>query len=324
MSELDQRMREIQKAELKAGMEQIVQKYRKPEDTNASDLAPVPEETSGTKSSEYTPEEQKAIAKGWKPEYQGEDRVDAKTFLDRSPFFERINSQKKEIQQQKEALQALTEHFQQKTRDEVNSALAQKEAERLALIKEGNVEATRAKETEMRRLHEEAQKTANLTRQKPPQAPASKEEVLAQKPKEVQDFYNKYKNDWFNDRTPENLEMSDAASTVNDLLVRSYQRRGVIVDMPTHLKNVEEALKKQYPHRFKNQSQDLPPAVGRSTASGSSTPSGNSLIAQLTPFQLQVARKVEAASRGRDGKIRMTVEDYAKKLQKEGKLGKRN
>lgn len=285
-----------------------------------------PQELSQEGQIEYSEVEKKAMEKGWRPDYEGEGKVDAQTYLDRSPFFERINSQKKEIQAQKEALAALTEHFAQRRQEEINEALAQKEAERLALYKEGNVEAGVQKEIEMRKLHEAAQKDPILSKKLSQPQTQTNDEILASKPKEVQDFYNKYKNDWFNGNTPENRVMVNTANRISDTLMSNYAIQGIQVSMADHMREVERRMKSEFPQRFGNPNQSLPNAMGRSTSSGSTRPtqsSGQSLVSRMTDLQIKVAKMVENVSRDkRTGKPSMTVEDYARKLDREGKLKK--
>ena len=80
---------------------------------------------------EYTEAEQKAMEKGWKPESEwtgpSEEWRSAKEYLDRSSFFEKINSQKKELeemrrfqQEAKEHLRKLREHQEQERLDRLN------------------------------------------------------------------------------------------------------------------------------------------------------------------------------------------------------------
>lgn len=111
---------------------------------------------------EYTPEESKALANGWKPktEWGGpeDEWVPARQFNKNGELFGRINSQKNKIQSLEQKVNALAAHNAKVYETGYKDAIDKLKAERRLALREGDPEAVEAIEERIEKVeHERAQ-----------------------------------------------------------------------------------------------------------------------------------------------------------------------
>lgn len=205
----------------------------------------------GTDSQEpqYTPTEQKALDMGWKPksEFTGneEDFVDAKEFIGRQQFFDKISHQSREIKELRNALESFKTHYNTVREVEYERALATLKNSRKEALREGDADKFDALDDEIKTVERQA---AAIREQKAGPTPS-------QPPAEFQEWVSQ--NPWYNS-TKYMREFAD------ELGLRLHSE-----GMPPAkvLREVEKAVKNEFPQKFRNQNKDDAPNV-ESGASG--------------------------------------------------------
>jgi hypothetical protein len=205
---------------------------------------------------EYTAIEQKAMELGWRPkaEFEGgeEDFIEAKEFVRRQPLFEKISQQSREIKEVRKALEALKTHYTTVKETEYTRALNQLKEARKTAISEGDGERFDALDQEIKTVEGQVEAIKE-----------AKEQPLVQDTQvhpEFQAWLNQ--NKWFT----ETKYMRDWAEEYGQHL----HARGA---SPSEvLKQVSQAVKKEFPHKFTNPNKQTAPNVeSGGKSSGSST-----------------------------------------------------
>lgn len=215
------------------------------------------ENIENTEVKQYSDIEQRALEMGWKPreDYNGaeEDFIDAKEFVNRKPLFDKIESQSKQIKAVSKALEALKQHYTKVQETEFNRALTQLKAARKNALNEGD--GDRFEEADNAIKHVEAQVQAL---QETAQTPAVQTEEIHP---EFQAWTSK--NPWYNNTR----YMREFADDVG----MQFARQGLT---PSEvLVKVEQAVRKEFPHKFTNPNKGNAPEVGSSRRE-----SGNNII----------------------------------------------
>lgn len=266
--------------------------------------------------SRYTETEQKAMEQGWKPDYEGDNRVDAKEYLARGTFFKKIADLKKEVQESKQLFKHTADHIQKIERAAYDRARTALLAERDDAIDTGDRAAVHQVEEKIRAQDE--QYVRNTL-----QEPVKTE---PQQPPEVQDFLERNKS-WCNEDTEENAKMvaqvNEIATFVgkgNEKMVAELVGIKLPTDRPLSVQEkidlVEATIKKSYPHRFENSNREKPGMVARGRTVGSSPEVSTGLSRNLDAMQREIGEGLVRA------KVCKNLDEYAKQLDSYGALAK--
>lgn len=223
---------------------------------------------------EITPErpaiELKAMSMGWRPkeEFHGdeEDFIDAKEFVRRQPLFEKIEAQNRQIKNVTKALQSFKEHYTNVEQAAVQRAIAQLKAQRKEALSDGDGDRFELLDDEIKKAETKVLEIEQVKNQ-----PVVDEGIVNPEWTAFQT-----RNPWYNN-TGYMRKFADDYGT-------QLASQGLA---PTEvLKQVEEAVRKEFPHKFTNPNKDLAPRVEQSR--GTSKPSGK----QDDSFLTEQERKV--------------------------------
>lgn len=207
---------------------------------------------------EYTEVEQRALEMGWRPktEFDGvdEDFVDAKEFVSRKPLYDKISQQSKQIKNVSKALDALKDHYTKVKEVEYENAMKALRTQRREAFVQGDIDAVEQAEDKIK----EAEKQFTEIKASAESIQTDAEPVLNPV------FLNwKNRNSWY-DSTSYMREYADDVG-------RRLHATGL--DPTEVLKEVEKAVKKEFPNKFRNQNKEDAPEVA-SGRSSSGTPKG--------------------------------------------------
>lgn len=233
---------------------------------------------------EYTPIEKRAMEMGWRPksEFQGDEDtfVDAKEFVGRAPLFEKIEHQNKQLKEINKVLSALKTHYTAREQAAVTRALNELKAARKEAITNSDGDAFDRIDTEIRRVESQVAEIDELQRN----APAEPE----QRPEFVS--WSK-RNTWYET----DADMRAFADSYGTAMAKKPG-----ADPEAVLKNVEIAVRKAFPEKFRNPNKDDAPDID----SGSSAPRG-------------AAREVKFTLTDQEAKIMKTLVSAGEMTEKE-------
>ncbi len=203
---------------------------------------------------EYSPVEQAAIEKGWKPkeEYEGDPERwrSAEVFLALDEPLKRIEHQSKEMKALRNALEAFKEHHTKVEASAFDRALKALQTERKQAMIDGDTD----------KVFELEEQAEQVKEQKRALAVEAAKPVVQDVPQLNPEFIAwQNKNSWY---------QSDKSMTaVADTFGKELHTQGF---SPAQvLKKVEEKIREEFPHKFKNPASIKPNAVESSTRSGS-------------------------------------------------------
>jgi hypothetical protein len=206
--------------------------------------------------------EQKALAMGWRPKdsFEGdeEDFIDAKEFVRRKPLFEKIDHQGKQLKEVTKALGALKEHYGKVQETEYNRALRDLKHQMKQANRDGDYERADVIEDQITRVETEAA----VLRQE-------RESIQVADAPQVDPRFQAWvdKNPWYTS----SRHMQVYADEVGVRLARQG------LDSHEVLKEVEKAVRKEFPTKFVNPNKANAPAVeGTGVKGGSNKASGES------------------------------------------------
>ena len=211
---------------------------------------------------EYTPIQLRAMEMGWRPpeEFNGaeDDFIDAQEFVNRKPLFDKIETQSKQIKNVTKALEALKTHYTKVQETEFNRALATLKAQRKTALHEGDGDSFERLDDEIR----DVEKQLDVVK-------ASQDlPLVPQEPTEHPEFVNwKAKNPWYGDTR----YMREYADEVGVRLAATG------VPPSEVLKQVEVAVRKEFPHKFRNQNKESAPDVSTSRTGTRGSSKGESI-----------------------------------------------
>lgn len=206
--------------------------------------------------------EQRALEMGWRPkdDFEGseDDFIDAKEFVRRKPLFEKIDHQGKQLKEVTKALGALKEHYGKVQETEYNRALRDLKNQMKLANREGDFERADAIENQIQSVETEAA----VLRQE-------RESIQVQEAAPVDPRFTAWadKNPWYTS--------SDHMRVYADQVGVKLARQGM--DPHEVLKEVEKAVRKEFPNKFVNPNKANAPAVeGSGIKGGSGKGSGES------------------------------------------------
>jgi len=192
---------------------------------------------------EPSPIEQRALEMGWRPkeEFDGEeaDFIPAEEFVRRKPLFDRIESQSKQIKSVHKALEALKSHFSTVREAEYTRALKALKSERRDALSSGDAEKFEQLDDEIKQVEQEAEKLKDVDI-----APVEQD-------RQIHPEFSAWmtKNPWYSNTG----YMKAFADDYGTKLAAQGMSSGEV------LKAVEAAVKKEFPHKFKNPNKEAAP-----------------------------------------------------------------
>lgn len=189
--------------------------------------------------------EEKAISMGWRPkeQFEGDEEefIDAKEFVRRQPLFDRIESQNKQLKNVTKALEALKTHYTRVEEAAVQKAINQLKAQRKSALADGDGDSFELFDDEIKKAEQQLSAIEQVKNK-----PIVEEEVVHP---EWQSFQSR--NPWYN-TTGYMRKFADEIGA--DLASKGIAPVEV-------LKQVEQAVRKEFPHKFVNPNKENAPTV---------------------------------------------------------------
>lgn len=205
---------------------------------------------------ERTPMEQKAMEMGWRPkdEFHGDedDFIDAKEFVRRQPLFEKIEAQNKQIKNVTRALETFKQHYTKVEQAAVERALTMLKTQRKEALSDGDGDRFELLDDEIKKAEAKVLEIEQVKNQ-----PLVEETVVHP---DWQAFQSR--NPWYN-TTGYMRKFADDFGT--NLASQGLAPADV-------LKQVEQAVRKEFPNKFVNPNKANAPDVEQSR--GSNKPVG--------------------------------------------------
>lgn len=206
----------------------------------------VVEITENGQESKVSEVEQKALDMGWRPkeEFDGneEDFIDAKEFVNRKPLFDKIESVSREAKTARKALEAFKQHYTKVKETEYQNALKELKASKKQALVDGDVDKFYA--------IEEQQEAIELEKKEFVQEQAS---IKTDEPQVHPEFAQWIaRNPWYETQP----HMYAFAEQIGARL-QGAVRAGTMTPQQV-LKEIEKAVKEEFPNRFRNPNKDKP------------------------------------------------------------------
>lgn len=197
---------------------------------------------------QYSEIELKALEMGWKPktEFHGDeaDFVDAKEFVNRKPLFDRIEHQSKQLKAVTRALDALKTHYTKVQETEFNRALSALKAERKEALRDGDADKFDELDDQIKQVETQIELVKEAAATPAVQSETEHPEFVAWVSK----------NSWYNNTG----YMRAFADDLGSRLARQGMSPNEV------LKEVEKAVRKEFPNKFVNPNKAAAPDVGSS------------------------------------------------------------
>lgn len=220
---------------------------------------------------EHSEIEVRAMEMGWRPkdEFHGEenDFIDAKEFVRRKPLFDKIEHQGKQIKAVTKALEALKTHYTRVEEAAVQKAITQMKTQRKQALQDGDGDSFEVFDDEIKKAEASL---AQIERAK--EIPLVEEEVVNP---EWQAWQSR--NSWYSS-APHMKIFADQVGA--DLAQRGMAPSDV-------LKEVEKAVRKEFPNKFVNPNKASAPDVD-SSSGNSKKPSGKADESFMTEQEKKV------------------------------------
>lgn len=248
--------------------------------------------------------EQLAMNKGWKPkkEYEGEPQtwIGASEFVARSKMIEKIDAQKKELQELKKAS---TDMFKANKLlvDRMNDAQSDKLLkQKRDAITEGNIEAAEDYEKKYHELKQEMESFKDLQLKV-----AANSKITP----EAQEFLDRNR-DWYNNNTSDNASMVTYAEREDIRIGKEYPHWS----LKKRLEAVEKRVKSFFRDKFENPERDRPSLA--SAPRKADTPTSEKITYHDLPPEMKdvVDRSMRAMIPIGNKKLSFTRDDYAQQL----------
>ena len=201
---------------------------------------------------ELSPIEQKAISMGWRPkkQFEGDEEefIDAKEFVRRQPLFDRIENQNKQLKNVTKALEALKVHYTRVEEAAVQKAINQLKAQRKSALADGDGDTFELIDDEIKKAETQLQQIEQVKNQ-----PIVEETVVHP---EWQAF--QARNPWYG--------TTSYMRKFADEIGAELASKGIApVEV---LKQVEQAVRKEFPNKFTNPNKEHAPTVEQSRGGG--------------------------------------------------------
>lgn len=219
--------------------------------------------------------EDAARERGWRPkeEWSGDpdDWANAKQFVKYGEMMDKIHGLTQKVSSQTRTLthvEDLIKKREELARQQERESLVHQRRE---AIQNGDIDAVEAFDQKIKKVESE-----NSPREK---------DTLP----ELKDWSERHKSNWFNNDSPENLEMVEYSAKAANWIGNKY------ADLPLNdqLEKLETEMRRKFPHRFGNQKRNRPLSVESEENSGLSnkkTGSGKYNQSRITPDMRMVAK----------------------------------
>lgn len=251
-------------------------------DTNA-DVQETPEVEDYQEGPEqqYSEAEIRAMEQGWKPqeEWEGDpdEWVSAAEFNRRGQLFGKINSQKQELREMRNAMKRMHEMMVANNENAYKNALAELKAQRQQALENGDTDLVLQLDNQVDYTTQAMKQTTQEMRKS------------FQAPEEVPEFFQEWKenNAWYGS----DKKKTALADAVAAELVQQYQQQGKQIDREQLLNEVAKEVRTTFGNtnnatKLKNKSPDV---MGSRPPSNASRGKG---ISSLEPFEQQIARTI--------------------------------
>ena len=244
---------------------------------------------------EYSAVEVQAMELGWRPkeEFHGDESlfIDAKEFVGRASLYDKIEAQKNELKTLAKGVDALKEHYAHVETRAYEKALKELEKQQKQAIRDGDADSFEYIEDQKKVLTAERDEFVEATEKIKTEAP--------QIHPELQTWINR--NSWYNNQP----HMKLFADQLGNRLAADV-RDGRMTQKEALVK-IENAVKEEFPNKFRNPNRDKPSAV-ETTSKHTGSKAGNASF-KMNPEQEMVWKSLERS------KI-MTKEEYITSLKK--------
>jgi len=203
--------------------------------------------------------ELRAMEMGWKPkeEFHGDedDFIDAKEFVRRQPLFEKIEHQNKQIKAVTKALEALKTHYTRVEQAAVEKAILQMKTARKEALANGDGDQFELLDDEIKKAETQLDKIEQVQKEPIVEEPVTHPEWQA-----------------FNSRNPWYNTVGYMRKYADEVGVELAQKGLTPSEV---LKEVEKAVRKEFPQKFTNPNKASAPEVDTSKAGNKSTKGNN-------------------------------------------------
>jgi len=242
---------------------------------------------------EPSPIEQQAMSMGWRPreEFDGSDDefIDAKEFVRRKPLFDRLEQQSKQLKQVSRTLEDFKKHYSTMREVEYKRAIEALKLQQRAAVEDSDTARYDLLDKQIDSFEQEFEKIKDFheTTQASPPDPAELTNWMS-------------KNPWY--------QKDDAMTAYADRVGIKFQANVQRGDMsPAEvLKEVEKAVKAEFPHKFKNPNKGDAPNVGEGK---SNTQRSGGTKFELNDLELKIMNNLVRSGT-------MTKEQYISDLKK--------
>lgn len=222
---------------------------------------------------EYSNIEKQALEMGWRPktEFSGDEDsfIDAKEFVNRKPLFDKIDSQGRALKSVTKALEEFKQHYGKMEEAAYNRALVALKAERKQAFSEGDGDKFETVDAQIKEVEKQAAALKVAQTQ-----PAVQEEAISP------EFQNwKARNPWYE-------SVGYMTSFANDFGTQFAKSHPSIPPLEV-LKEVEKAIRKEFPQKFTNPNKASAPGVENSGSGSGKTARGGKEV-ELSDIERKV------------------------------------
>lgn len=191
--------------------------------------------------------EQKALEMGWRPkeEFEGDevDFIDAKEFVQRQPLFDKIAAQSKQLKNLDKALHALQQHYTKVNETAYKKALADIKAQQEKAVEEGDLNTYHALNQKREEIEEEKEQLqTDFIPEPEPQVHPTMQAWVA-------------RNSWYESQPHMRVFAEEVGARFKGALMAKT------ITPEDVLKEVEKAVRAEFPQKFRNPNKDKAPAV---------------------------------------------------------------
>lgn len=208
----------------------------------------VPEQNTEIKTPEYSKIELEAMEMGWRPreEFNGDDDdfIDAKEFVRRKPLFDKIEKTGSELKQMRKAFDALKTHYTSVHESAYKQALANLKKARQQAITDSDGERFEEIDNEIKRV----------------EAAVTEIKTVGNVEESTQPQVDPRFTAWTN-RNPWYTSVSHMRAFADEFGSKLAAQGVEPIEI---LKQVEKAVREEFPNRFRNSNKDDAPDVGTS------------------------------------------------------------
>jgi hypothetical protein len=206
---------------------------------------------------EISPIEQKALDLGWRPkeEFDGDeaDFIDAKEYVQRQPLFDKIAQQSKHIKNVDKALKALQSHYSRVNENAYKKAVEDLKKQQEVAVQDGDLNTYHALNQRREEIENEKQQFMQ------------EQEAIQEAEPQVHPVMQAWvaRNSWYETQPHMRVFAEEIGSRFKGAVMAKTMTPEDV------LKEVEKAVRAEFPNKFRNPNKDKAPVVeGSSGRSG--------------------------------------------------------